>query len=204
MKLKINILLILLIILFCITKQIDMYLILMLFILLHELAHIVVGKILKLKIDYIEIIPFGVSVKFVNNFYLYYLEEYEDEKITNSLKNLLVAIAGPVLNVIIAVIIGVFDINIYNFTAENLVYINILIASFNLLPIYPLDGGRILEAILNIYTHPIRTKEIVYKITKCTMVCLTLVASILVYYYQNIWIFFGVLYMWFGVVKNQK
>jgi len=200
MKLKINILVILLIILFCITKQINMYIILMAFVLIHELAHIAVGKILKLEIDYIELMPFGVSVKFRNNFYSYYLEGYEYKKEISCIKNILVAIAGPLLNIIIAFIIGICNISIYDFSTENLVYINILISIFNLLPIYPLDGGRILEAILNLYINPIRTREIISKTTKWVMICLTLIASILVLYLQNIWIFLVVLYMWFGVI----
>ena len=33
---------------------------------------------------------------------------------------------------------------------ENIFYANILICVFNLLPIYPLDGGRILNSVFNI------------------------------------------------------
>ena len=202
MKLKFNILVIFLIILFCITKQINTYIILMLFVFLHELAHIAVGKLLKLKINYLELMPFGISVKLESVFYKYYLEEYEVKKITSCIKNILVSIAGPILNILLAIIISIYNINIQNFSAEMLIYTNILIAIFNLLPIYPLDGGRILEAFLNIYINPLRTKQIIYIITQITMIILTLISSILVYYYQNIWIFLGILYMWIAVIKR--
>lgn len=69
-----------------------------------------------------------------------------------NLKKLIVALAGPMVNLI-------FIFAFLNFYHEiTLAYINLLIFIFNMFPIYPLDGGRILKYILCIL---IRKEKIV-------------------------------------------
>ena len=71
--------------------------------------------------------------------------------------NMLVALSGPVMNIILAAFfVMLFKIAPGIFTAQNplsdllkvFLQINILLAAFNLLPIYPLDGSHIVEGIL--------------------------------------------------------
>lgn len=63
---------------------------------------------------------------------------------TDFKKEFLINIAGPVVNLIIALLFLIFNNKKY-------VYINLIIAFFNLLPIYSLDGGKALSSILNMY-----------------------------------------------------
>lgn len=69
----------------------------------------------------------------------------------------LVAFAGPLSNIIIAIIFALIIRSVYSggflsdnffFLAGYLVFINIILALFNLIPIPPLDGSKILFAIL--------------------------------------------------------
>src|SRR2546422_1034285 len=68
---------------------------------------------------------------------------------------LLVAVAGPLANVALAFALGLLVQTqglagtLWGDLASMLVWINIVLAVFNLIPIPPLDGSRILEALLS-------------------------------------------------------
>ena len=90
MRIKINIQIFAIIIILILTKQIELYAWLMLFILIHELAHMFTGLFLKLKPKTLEIQPFGIGIVF--------------ESFENTEKNkIIIAIAGPLINIIIAI-----------------------------------------------------------------------------------------------------
>lgn len=99
------------------------YLIIMLIILVHELGHIITGLLFKWKIDKIIILPFGCLTKF---------NEFINRPI---IEEFMISIMG-----IIFQLIFIYQINSF--------YNNIIIL-FNLLPIYPLDGYKIFNLILN-------------------------------------------------------
>lgn len=70
---------------------------------------------------------------------------------------LLVAIAGPISNILIALIFGMFirltsvdslGMTSVMYVASLIVHVNIVLAIFNLIPVPPLDGSKILFAIL--------------------------------------------------------
>lgn len=66
----------------------------------------------------------------------------------------LIALAGPMINLIIALVLAFFvNINIsslafFQIALFQIMVMNIVLAIFNLIPIYPLDGSKILTAIL--------------------------------------------------------
>lgn len=70
---------------------------------------------------------------------------------------LLVAIAGPVSNIILALIFGIFirlispdlaQMTSLVFVAAMIVQVNLVLAIFNLIPVPPLDGSKILFSIM--------------------------------------------------------
>lgn len=108
-------------------------------IIIHELGHYYTCKILKIKVDNIIIYPYGGITKI------------NDKIDINLNKELLISISGIIIQSIYFFIIYLLYKN--NFLREYTYNIffkyhyNILI--FNLIPIYPLDGSKILNIIIN-------------------------------------------------------
>lgn len=99
-------------------------------ILIHELGHYSAGKILKWNVYRIEIYPYGGCTKFDININ------------TSMLEELFVLISGPLLQMI-------FYLLLRNYLSYNDYILfrkyNFSILFFNMMPIYPLDGGRLLN-----------------------------------------------------------
>lgn len=104
---------------------------------IHELGHIVMSWYLKVKIKSLVIYPFGIFADFDN------FEEYP------SWYELMVSSGGVLFQIVNFIILNL--LYQYNYLSLNQVdyyqLLNVQMAVFNLLPIYPLDGGRILHAV---------------------------------------------------------
>lgn len=119
-------------------------------IIIHELGHLITSKILKYKINKIYIYPYGGMI------------EYNDI-INRPLKHeFLVAISGLILQSIYYFII----LFLYNdYVIRETIFVifcnyHFGILFFNLLPIYPLDGAKIINIILN-KIFPYKTSHII-------------------------------------------
>ncbi|CCZ56438.1 peptidase M50 [Clostridium sp. CAG:1219] len=98
-----------------------------LFILFHEMAHILVGSIFGQNVKILKLTTCGVSAVFENNI-LYSNQSY--------IKKMLIFIAGPLSNLILALI----------FRKEVMIFqINMFLAILNIIPIFPLDGYNIVK-----------------------------------------------------------
>lgn len=110
-----------------ITGNFNNYIIFTSIILFHELGHIITSLLFKWKIEKILILPFGCITIYNVLLNVKLKEEF------------LVAIMGPV-----------FQIGLSFFIKdENFLYMSKVILLFNLIPIYPLDGSKILNTLLN-------------------------------------------------------
>lgn len=121
------------------------------------------------------------------------------------MKKIVIALAGPMVNIILAFIALRWKIQIAGITAENIFYGNIILAIFNLLPIYPLDGGRILKEVFYREKGLKKSIELINRVSNVTVWILTILASIGILYYKNIAILVVVLYLW-GILwqENKK
>lgn len=138
MKFKVSPLMILYAVYLVFTRQIYMGICYFVALLLHELAHANEAHKRGYKLNYIKINVFGTSLN----------GEFD---VMTASDEIAIAIAGPLTNVILAVFFCAlwwFFPSTYFFSMD-FVLANVAIIAFNLLPIYPLDGGRILLALFS-------------------------------------------------------
>ena len=67
MRFRIDLKILIFLIIFYFTKQLQLYLGIMLFCFIHEIGHLIMGLLLGLKPDKIDMIPFGFFLKFKTN-----------------------------------------------------------------------------------------------------------------------------------------
>ncbi|MDH4090900.1 MAG: site-2 protease family protein [Cyclobacteriaceae bacterium] len=132
---------------------------------LHELGHALAAKRYNINTKDITLLPIGGLAR------LERIPEKPSEE-------LVVAIAGPTVNIALAAITGLLisvpdtesmtlqltaSVNSSNFFLNFLV-VNIWLALFNLIPAFPMDGGRVLRAILSMNMDRRRATNIAAKI----------------------------------------
>ncbi len=111
--------------------------------LLHELAHALMGR------------RFGVETRTITLFLFGGVAELEEEP-ARATDELWIAFAGPAMSLALSAIFAAMGSMASFFPASGLVVavlnylalINLILALFNLLPAFPLDGGRVLRAVL--------------------------------------------------------
>lgn len=192
MQFKIDLKIFLFFIIYYFTKQIETYLVIMVFAIVHEMGHLIVGLILGLKPNNIRLMPYGLSISFKMN-----TKEF-NKKIFNGnlleVKKIIIAIAGPLMNFIIILISSKLKINI--FYKLMIIYSNFLILFFNLIPIYPLDGGRIIKGFLHLSLGRKYAEKIINIISFITLLILTFFTAIGVYHTKNLSIIFIIFFLW--------
>ncbi len=127
---------------------------------LHEFAHAYVARKLGYNIKNIKLIPFGICLN-INSINILPKDEIK------------IALAGPVLNLFLALctisLWWVFP-STYNYSYI-FCYANFITATFNLIPAFPLDGGRILLSLLKMKL-PIKTSVKISRVFNIIIACL--------------------------------
>jgi stage IV sporulation protein FB len=97
---------------------------------IHETAHILAAGFFEIKINKIEVLPFGVMI------------QLDGDLTKNPKQEIIISLAGPISNVIVMLLC------LWCNAPTFFMLSNATIAAINLLPVLPLDGGRALKASL--------------------------------------------------------
>ena len=141
-------------------------------ILIHEFGHYIIAKKLGYNLSRFSISPYGVEISFFNQ-----TLQKKDE--------FLIALAGPLANFIsIIFVLAIWWVcpQVYFFTSS-FVFISLALAIFNLMPAYPLDGGRVF---VNLFSEFVSNKK-----AKTTTIVLNICLSVIFFVIFIVLLFFS-------------
>lgn len=195
MKFKLNLLFLFVLFLFSLTGLFFKATLSFIVVLLHELAHSSAAKRFNVEVREIELLPFGGVAKFRDLIELSPEVEFK------------VALAGPLCNFLLAAITSL--VLRYELLSGELVWfflrLNLMMGIFNLLPAFPLDGGRILRAKLSAKSGFKDATAKVLLWSKITALVLTLLSIVGLYYgYINIMLLIVSFFIYFVALKEGR
>ncbi len=178
---------------YALTGRIFVFVIYTLTALMHELGHSFVANGAGYKLNKVTLMPFGAVVS----------GDVNGLKLKDEIK---IALAGPFINIAVALLfVAVWWIypQSYAFT-DVVVQANFTMATVNLLPIFPLDGGRVLFSLLALKLKRERA-NLICKVVGCVFgFCLIGLFIASLFFTPNLSILFFALFVLFGALGRAK
>jgi Zn-dependent protease len=165
---------------------------------LHELGHALTARRFGIRTRNIILLPIGGVAQ---------LERMPEEP----RQELLVALAGPAVNMVLAAGLYVIlalgqglspvgdSLRIGGRFLEQLFWVNVSLAFFNLIPAFPMDGGRVLRALLALRMDRVRATAVAARIGQG----IALLLVFLGFFYNPMLILIG-LFVWFGAAEESS
>lgn len=186
MKVKLHLLCIPLIFFMILSGQIAYYAIILTSLLWHEAGHLLVAMLCGVKIKSCVISPYGGEI------------EFENPAAVQTSSLLWIALGGP-----IATILGIgLAFFMPDLIATRLINVQLVLLAINLLPIIPLDGGRIVLAWLFLFYPSVRLVEYYYSLSLILASILFIIT--LINLPQSIFLAVLCLFIWLQVLKEWK
>jgi len=126
-------------------------------------------------------------------------------------QEIVIALAGPAVSFGIAAVLWLVLSAAGGFTAETplslaeggflqrLMFVNLLLGAFNLLPAFPMDGGRVFRALLSLRLGPVRATRIAAHVAQGAAVLLALAGL-----HYNLFLVFIAMFIWIGAVGESS
>lgn len=168
------------------SQMIRTFLILFLLLFFHEMAHVLMAKVFGYEVKRVVVTPFGMMAE---------IPHVDHAKV---MEKIIILSAGLLMHLLYPFLFELcFSLHfISNAYMEYLKQLNLAILYFNLLPIYPLDGGRLLLCFLELFIPYYKARIITQILALIFMSFLFLRAT------WNIRIF--VIFLWIMVMMEMK
>jgi Zn-dependent protease/CBS domain-containing protein len=165
---------------------------------LHEFGHALTAKRFGIKTRDITLLPIGGVAR---------LERIPD----NPVHELWVALAGPAVNVVIGAALLVWlvlsrtlqPLNALSVTGgpflERLLMVNVFLVGFNMIPAFPMDGGRVLRALLAMRLEYTRATQVAAAIGQGLAFLLGFVGL-----FANPMLIFTAFFVWIGAAQESR
>lgn len=168
---------------------------------LHEFGHSLTAKRFGVQTNDISVYPIGGIASL----------ESMPSKPSHELQ---VALAGPAVNLIIAGLLWIYlkstgqtfdlgtmqNINVTGASfVPNLMYANFILAAFNLISAFPMDGGRVLRSLLSMRIEPVRATFFAARTGQALAI-----AFVFLGFFFNFWLVFIGLFIFLGAGAESK
>jgi len=168
-----------------ISGNVSYYALILSSLIIHEVGHIVAALICRVKVERCVIMPYGGEI------------QLKGGNTIAPKKQLIIALGGPVATICCLAVTSFLD----PLLAEPLVKIQILLLAINIIPIWPLDGGRIIMSLIHIFYPRIRMVEFYLSvslilITLTVIITFILLPKTLFLLVLSIFLFFQIVNEW--------
>jgi Zn-dependent protease/predicted transcriptional regulator len=168
-------------------------------VLLHELGHALTARRYGIRTRAITLLPIGGIAS---------IEKTPE----NPREEMIIALAGPAVSFGIAALLWVLlsasgrpflpldQLNLQPGTFwQRLMLVNLLLGAFNLLPAFPMDGGRVLRAALALRLGPVKATRIAAGVAQGAAVLLAVIGL-----YHNLFLVLIAIFIWFGATAESS
>jgi Zn-dependent protease/CBS domain-containing protein len=162
-------------------------------VLAHELGHALIANRSGLRAKFIILLPIGGITQMDDS------QPPVDTNLASWKREIRIALAGPLTNLLMAVVAGAILLALVPQASlwtwpfvhssnllRSLVWVNLYLAGFNLLPAYPMDGGRVLRALFSRHMEPIHATRRAVSIGQAFATLFILVGMLLPNYWLTL------------------
>ncbi len=169
------------------------YFIAFIMVIMHEYVHYFTARCFGYKGGSVKILPFGAVLR---------LSNIDDASV---MEEVIISLSGPIFNLVLAVVFYELSLQLNYRVLKSLLFTNVCLGIFNLVPTLPLDGGRILRAILSAFK-TYRVANIITITTSMIIGCIFVMYYLFCFFRGQINFTFGIIafYIIFCSIKEKE
>ncbi|MDO4535793.1 MAG: peptidase M50 [Clostridium perfringens] len=161
------------------------------FIVLHEISHLVVVKLMHIKTGEFKLHCLGATLE---------IKDYSNLSLK---EQIIICLAGPVFNILMSITFFIAFYFLKNSFLLLIVEVNLVLAIFNIMPMYPLDGFKLLVSLFSLKLSYVSANKVSNVISYIVNIILIIV-SIIFLIHKNISGIFIIIICFFSIFKTFK